>query len=131
MVFEFGDADRLAALSALGLGPAAKARDIISAYRRLARRNHPDLAPGQPGRGQRFAEISDAYRFLTRATTARSAVTSPTNDLDPEGKRGPQRPDPSREQPPQELYPSPAPVGDHPMFVAGPVIIRPLPSEQR
>ncbi len=66
MVFESGDADRLAALSALGLGPGAKARDIISAYRRLARRNHPDLAPGQPGTGQRF-------------------------DLDQEGKRSPQR----------------------------------------
>lgn len=115
MGLESADPDRLAALAALGLGPEAKARDIISAYRRLARQSHPDLAtPGSPP-DQTFAAISEAYQLLTRG--ARRASVEASSELE-----RPETPPPH----PVSLRREP---GVQPIFVAGPVIIRPFPQE--
>ncbi|MBI2562354.1 MAG: GvpL/GvpF family gas vesicle protein [candidate division NC10 bacterium] len=48
----------------LGLGGQAGALEAKRAYRRLAHRCHPDKAPIRQGTGERFEEVTDAYRML-------------------------------------------------------------------
>jgi molecular chaperone DnaJ len=48
----------------LGLGEGASERDIKRAYRRLARRFHPDINPGDHDAEARFRQILDAYETL-------------------------------------------------------------------
>ena len=47
----------------LGVPRTASAEDIRKAYRRLARKNHPDVNK-DPGAEDRFKEISEAYEVL-------------------------------------------------------------------
>jgi curved DNA-binding protein CbpA len=47
----------------LGVGSDASAREIRRAYRRLARRHHPDVNP-RPDGHSRFAELAHAYAIL-------------------------------------------------------------------
>jgi len=47
----------------LGVPPNASREEIHSAYRRLARRYHPDVNAGRDARA-RFHELSDAYEVL-------------------------------------------------------------------
>ena len=47
----------------LGVARNASARDIRRAYRRLARRHHPDLNP-RPDGAERFAALAHAYEIL-------------------------------------------------------------------
>lgn len=49
----------------LGVTRAASGDDIKHAYRRLAKKYHPDLNPGRPEIEQRFKEISAAYTLLS------------------------------------------------------------------
>jgi hypothetical protein len=137
------DAARLAALAALGLGPDAKARDIISAYRQLARLSHPDMA-GQPVSGHDFAAISAAYHFLTRGVAGRPLDVPSTSDFPDDVTSAPQpgagasvsSPAEAPETPAEPALRASAPAAgdgadDSPLFAAGPVIIRPLPPEPR
>ncbi|SMC19577.1 DnaJ domain-containing protein [Desulfacinum hydrothermale DSM 13146] len=48
----------------LGLPPSASGDDIRRAYRRLARRHHPDRNEGSPESEERLKEINEAYRVL-------------------------------------------------------------------
>lgn len=48
----------------LGVGRNAGADEIKSAYRRLARRYHPDVNPGDPEAEEKFKEIGAAYSVL-------------------------------------------------------------------
>lgn len=48
----------------LGVNQAAKAGEIKSAYRQLAKIWHPDQNPDNPQAGSRFAEIAHAYKLL-------------------------------------------------------------------
>lgn len=48
----------------LGLAPGATTADVKRAYRRLARRYHPGINPGDPAAGSLFRQISDAYETL-------------------------------------------------------------------
>ena len=48
----------------LGLGEAADLGEINAAYRRLARRNHPDLHNGDRGSSETMAELNWAYELL-------------------------------------------------------------------
>lgn len=48
----------------LGVSPAASVADIKRAYRRLARRHHPDINPGDHTADERFRRISEAYETL-------------------------------------------------------------------
>lgn len=50
--------------SVLGLSRDASQDDIRKAYRRLAKKNHPDLNPGDEEAEKRFKEISAAYNIL-------------------------------------------------------------------
>src|SRR3954453_17799999 len=52
----------------LGLGEGASERDIKRAYRRLARRFHPDVNPGDQDAESRFRQILDAYETLVDPT---------------------------------------------------------------
>lgn len=48
----------------LGVGREATAEEIRQAFRRLARRYHPDVNPGDAGAEARFKEINAAYQAL-------------------------------------------------------------------
>ena len=49
----------------LGVPRNAKAEDIKKAYRRLARRYHPDVNPGDNASEERFKQISEAFEVLS------------------------------------------------------------------
>jgi len=48
----------------LGIKRGASDDDVRSAYRRLARKYHPDLNPGDRAAEQKFKELSEAYEIL-------------------------------------------------------------------
>jgi molecular chaperone DnaJ len=48
----------------LGVARGAKPNDIRKAYRRLARKFHPDLNPGDKSAEERFKKIQEAYDIL-------------------------------------------------------------------
>src|SRR2546421_9523265 len=49
---------------ALGVGKNASAEEIKKAYRKLARRYHPDRNPGDKVAEERFKEVSQAHDVL-------------------------------------------------------------------
>ncbi|AIE88094.1 molecular chaperone DnaJ [Fimbriimonas ginsengisoli] len=49
----------------LGVARGANADEIKSAYRRLARRHHPDVNPGDPSAEEKFKEVGEAYSILS------------------------------------------------------------------
>jgi molecular chaperone DnaJ len=49
----------------LGVSRSASADEIKSAYRRLARRFHPDVNPNDPEAEEKFKEIGQAYSILS------------------------------------------------------------------
>lgn len=48
----------------LGVAPTASADEIKKAYRRLARKLHPDLNPGDKTGEEKFKDVANAYRLL-------------------------------------------------------------------
>jgi len=49
----------------LGVAKTAGEKEIKQAYRKLARKNHPDVNPGDKPSEERFKEISEAYEVLS------------------------------------------------------------------
>ncbi|MGA7414259.1 MAG: DnaJ domain-containing protein, partial [Bryobacteraceae bacterium] len=50
---------------ALGLSKGATADEIRKSYRRLARKHHPDLNPGDKSSEDRFKKVQEAYDVLS------------------------------------------------------------------
>jgi DnaJ-class molecular chaperone len=48
----------------LGLAKTASAKEIKQAFRRLARKHHPDVNPGDKGAETKFKELNEAYEVL-------------------------------------------------------------------
>src|SRR5262245_25713804 len=49
----------------LGVSRSANAEDIKKAYRKLARRHHPDVNPGNADSEDQFKKISEAFDVLS------------------------------------------------------------------
>ena len=49
----------------LGVGRDADVEEIRKAYRRLARKHHPDLNPGDKAAEDRFKKVQEAYDILS------------------------------------------------------------------
>ena len=58
----------------LGLDPDAAFEEAKQAWRRLAKANHPDVAPGDAKAAERFQAVQAAYEVLRRAEERRQAA---------------------------------------------------------
>jgi len=58
-------------LRVLGLRPDASFEDVKASYRRLARRYHPDMNPGDRAAEEKFIRITQAYQTLVEAMPAK------------------------------------------------------------
>lgn len=71
---------------ALGVHQAASLEEVKSAYRRLARRCHPDLNPQNQDAENRFKRITAAYETLCRHLAV--GQRPPVRSRGPAGKHG-------------------------------------------
>ncbi len=62
----------------LGVAPGVSPVEIRRAYRRLARRYHPDLNPGDPDAAERFKAIQAAYEALTGGRGGAASQDAPS-----------------------------------------------------
>jgi DnaJ-class molecular chaperone len=72
----------------LGVQKTDSANAIRAAYRKLAKKYHPDLNPGKPEAAERFKEISGAYDLLSdadkRARYDRGEIDASGNEVPPQ-----------------------------------------------
>jgi DnaJ-class molecular chaperone len=72
----------------LGVQKTDSEAAIRSAYRKLAKRHHPDVNPGKPEAAERFKEISAAYDLLSdkekRARYDRGEIDAAGNEVPPQ-----------------------------------------------
>ena len=64
--------EEMKALAVLELESDASSDDVKGAYRRLAKLNHPDAAPGDADAALRFQQIQAAYDVLRKAEERRA-----------------------------------------------------------
>ncbi len=74
----------------LGVAPTATANEIRTAYRRLAKKAHPDVNPDKKNAAEEFAAISAAYALLS---DAEKRARFDRGEIDATGaEKAPQRP---------------------------------------
>ena len=56
----------------LGLSPGASDEEVTKAYRRLAKKYHPDLNPGDKSAAEKMARINQAYDMIKNGKTGTS-----------------------------------------------------------
>jgi hypothetical protein len=67
--------DEMRALDVLEVEGDPSFEEIKAAYRRLAKANHPDAAPGDPDAATRFQAVQAAYEVLRKAEERRGALS--------------------------------------------------------
>src|SRR3954470_24319398 len=77
----------------LGVPKGAPEADVKKAYRRLARKLHPDVNPGDKAAQKRFQEVQEAYEVLRdeekRRAYDRFGHAGPGPGFDPRAAGGP------------------------------------------
>ncbi len=73
----------------LGLSRGASVEEIKKAYRKLARKYHPDMNPGDPTTEEKFKEVSEAYEVLTDPEKKRTYDQFGDQAFSPGGGQGP------------------------------------------
>lgn len=68
----------------LGVAKTAAAKDIKSAFRKLAKKYHPDARPDDPKAKERFAEVNQAYEIVGDAEKRKAFDRG---EIDAEGKQ--------------------------------------------
>jgi curved DNA-binding protein CbpA len=72
----------------LGVQRSDNETAIRAAYRKLAKKHHPDVNPGKPEAAERFKEISTAYDLLSdkekRARFDRGEIDAEGHEVPPE-----------------------------------------------
>ena len=58
----------------LGISKTADEKTIKKAYRKLAKKYHPDMNPGDKTAEQKFKEATDAYNILSDPEIGRAHV---------------------------------------------------------
>lgn len=81
-------------LRVLGLRSNATFEEVKASYRRLARRYHPDVNPGDRTAQDKFIRITQAYQCLSDALPARNAPSVPVRTAVDRGSRSPAAPPP-------------------------------------
>lgn len=103
---------------ALGLRTGAPFTDVKAAYRRLARRYHPDVNPGDQQAKDKFIKLTEAYRTLSQAlphdeldsaeTSTETVAASPTAQAEsppPASKQRSRSSAKAKTAPPKPQYP--------------------------
>lgn len=62
--------------SVLGISPGASDEEVTKAYRKLAKKYHPDLNPGDEEAARKMSEVNDAYEQIKNPSYARSGGPS-------------------------------------------------------
>src|SRR5271157_644806 len=73
----------------LGVQKTDSESAIRAAYRKLAKRHHPDVNPAKPDAAERFKEISAAYELLSDKD---KRARYDRGEIDASGQEMPQRP---------------------------------------
>ncbi len=73
----------------LGVAPTASTAAIQSAYRKLAKKLHPDLNPGDKAAEEQFKEVAGAYDLLSDAEKRKRFDNG---EIDASGTERPQHP---------------------------------------
>src|SRR6202041_1199392 len=72
----------------LGVSRTAAVKDIRAAYRKLARKYHPDLNPGDKSSEEKFKQIQEAYEVLSDTKKRQTYDQFGFNTPGPTGPQG-------------------------------------------